>query len=49
MAGLGLAEREGIGADRMVRDMLAIGRPAPAILRIKDVMKVGPSQEIAGG
>ena len=31
MARLGLAEREGIGVDRMVRDMLAIGRPAPAI------------------
>ena len=31
MAKLGLAEREGIGVDRMVRDMLAIGRPPPAI------------------
>ena len=31
MARLGLAEREGIGVDRMVRDMLAIGRPPPAI------------------
>ncbi len=28
---LGLAEREGIGVDRMVRDMLAIGRPATVI------------------
>ena len=28
MAALGLAEREGIGVDRMVRDMLAIGRSA---------------------
>ena len=34
MARLGLAEREGIGVDRMVRDMLAIGRPAPAISEI---------------
>ena len=31
MAKLRLAEREGIGVDRMVRDMLAIGRPPPAI------------------
>ncbi len=34
MAKLGLAEREGIGVDRMVRDMLAIGRPPPAIAEI---------------
>ena len=34
MAALGLAEREGIGVDRMVRDMLAIGRPAPVIAEI---------------
>lgn len=34
MATLGLAEREGIGVDRMVRDMLAIGRPAPAISEV---------------
>ena len=34
MAKLGLAEREGIGVDRMVRDMLAMGRPAPAISAI---------------
>ena len=31
---LGLAEREGIGVDRMVRDMLAIGRPAPVIAEV---------------
>lgn len=31
MASLRLAEREGIGVDRMVRDMLAIGRPEPEI------------------
>ncbi len=29
VATLGLAEREGIGVDRMISDMLAIGRPAP--------------------
>ena len=34
MASLGLAEREGIGVDRMVRDMLAIGRPAPVITEV---------------
>ena len=34
MAALGLAEREGIGVDRMVRDMLAIGRPAPVITEV---------------
>ena len=34
MATLGLAEREGIGVDRMVRDMLAIGRPAPVIAEV---------------
>ena len=34
MATLGLAEREGIGVDRMVRDMLAIGRPTPVISEI---------------
>ena len=34
MASLGLAEREGIGVDRMVRDMLAIGRPAPLIAEV---------------
>ncbi len=28
---LRLAEREGIGVDRMVRDMLALGHPAPGI------------------
>ena len=31
VASLGLAEREGIGVDRMVRDMLAIGHPPPVI------------------
>ena len=34
LASLGLAERQGIGVDRMVRDMLAIGRPAPVISEI---------------
>ena len=34
MAALGLAEREGIGVDRMVRDMLALGRPAPVITEV---------------
>lgn len=34
VASLGLAEREGIGVDRMVRDMLAIGRPAPVIAEV---------------
>ena len=34
MAALGLAEREGIGVDRMVRDMLAIGRPVPVIAEV---------------
>jgi len=34
MANLRLAEREGIGVDRMVRDMLAIGRPEPEISEI---------------
>jgi len=34
MAALGLAEREGIGVDRMVRDMLAIGRPMPVIAEV---------------
>lgn len=31
MASLRLAEREGIGIDRMVRDMLAVGHPEPEI------------------
>lgn len=35
MASLRLAEREGIGVDRMVRDMLAIGRPEPEISEIE--------------
>lgn len=34
MAALRLGEREGIGVDRMVRDMLAIGRPEPGISEI---------------
>ena len=34
MATLGLAERQGVGVDRMVRDMLAIGRPAPVISEV---------------
>jgi len=34
MAALRLGEREGIGVDRMVRDMLAIGRPEPVISEI---------------
>ncbi|MDE0177419.1 MAG: hypothetical protein OXP36_02375, partial [Gammaproteobacteria bacterium] len=34
MASLGLAEREGIGVDRMVRDMLAMGQPAPVIREV---------------
>ena len=29
MASLRLAEREGTGVDRMIRNMLAIGQPAP--------------------
>ncbi len=34
MAAMHLAEREGIGVDRMVRDMLATGRPEPEILEL---------------
>jgi len=34
MATLRLGEREGIGVDRMVRDMLAIGRPEPEISEV---------------
>jgi ATP-dependent DNA helicase RecG len=34
MAALRLGEREGIGVDRMVRDMLAVGRPEPEISEI---------------
>ena len=33
-AALGIAERQGIGVARMTRDMLAIGRPRPAINEI---------------
>ena len=35
MASLRLAEREGIGVDRMIRDMLAIGRPAPEFYEVR--------------
>ena len=35
LATLGLAERQGVGIDRMVTEMLAIGRPAPAISEIE--------------
>ena len=35
MAVLRLAEREGIGVDRMVSDMLAVGRPAPEISEVE--------------
>lgn len=34
VASLRLAEREGVGVDRMVRDMLALGHPAPEITEI---------------
>ena len=34
MSSLRLAEREGIGVDRMIRDMLAIGRPAPEFYEV---------------
>ena len=34
MAALRLAEREGVGVDRMVGDMLAIGRPGPEITAV---------------
>ncbi len=34
VAGLQLAEREGIGVDRMVHDMIALGHPAPEITEI---------------
>lgn len=34
LAALRLAEREGIGVDRMVRDMLAVGRPEPEISEV---------------
>ena len=51
MAALGLAEREGIGVDRMVRDMLAIGRPAPVIAEVDGpyvrVVLLGGAPEIA--
>ena len=34
MAALRIAEREGIGVDRMIRDMLAIGRPPPEFTEV---------------
>jgi ATP-dependent DNA helicase RecG len=34
VAALRLAEREGVGIDRMVRDMLALGHAEPAIAEI---------------
>lgn len=42
MAALRLAEREGIGVDRMVRDMLAVGRPEPEITEV-----AGPYVKVA--
>ena len=35
MARLGLAEREGVGVDRMVGDMLRTGRPAPVFSEVE--------------
>ncbi len=35
MARLGLAEREGVGVDRMVSDMLRTGRPAPVFSEVE--------------
>lgn len=35
VAALRLAEREGVGVDRMVREMLALGHPAPEIAEIE--------------
>lgn len=34
LAALRLAEREGVGVDRMVADMLVVGRPAPEIAEV---------------
>lgn len=54
MSSLRLAEREGAGVDRMVRDMLAVGLPAPAIDEIDGpwvrVSLIGgdPDPEIVG-
>jgi ATP-dependent DNA helicase RecG len=42
MASLRLAEREGIGVDRMVGDMLALGRPEPEIAELE-----GPSVRVS--
>ena len=41
MATLRLGEREGIGVDRIVRDMLAIGRPEPEISEITGLSAAG--------
>lgn len=54
MASLRLAEREGIGVDRMVGDMLALGRPEPEIIEMEGpavrVSLLGgePDREIIG-
>lgn len=42
MASLRLAEREGVGVDRMVGDMLALGRPEPEITELP-----GPSVRVS--
>lgn len=42
MAALRLAEREGIGVDRMIADMLALGRPEPEITET-----TGPSVRVS--
>lgn len=42
MASLRLAEREGIGVDRMIRDMVTLGRPEPEISEI-----AGPAVRVA--
>lgn len=54
MASLRLAEREGIGVDRMVRDLLALGRPEPEITEIdgpyvRVVLIGGPPDEALVG
>src|SRR5699024_4649715 len=50
MASLRLAEREGVGVDRMVRDMLASGHPEPDISEIPGpyvrVVLVGGDPEV---
>lgn len=42
VAALGLAERQGVGIDRMVSEMLSIGRPAPVISEVE-----GPNVRVA--